>query len=135
MLHVVVLEHTRSSNVNVHAVVLYLSLRRSRGNGGNAQVCGIQVLLGPFPVVSVITEIQHGLLFKLDDYKQKGVWLYFRLRSNILQQRGGWDGQHGYVKLDQNVSYSKAVAVWILVAPFVLIVIHKVDVRYLHWPD
>lgn len=56
---------TWSSDIHIHAVILYLSLRRSRSNRGNAKVSCIQMLLRPFPLISMVTQIQHGLLFKL----------------------------------------------------------------------
>lgn len=65
--HLITQVHTWSSDIHIHAVILDLSLRRGRSDGGNTQVSCIQMLLCPFPVVSVISQIQHGLLLKLKD--------------------------------------------------------------------
>lgn len=86
-------KHTWPSDVDIHAVVFYLSLRRS-SNGCNAKVSCIQMLLCPFPLIGVVAQVKHGLLFKLP----------------------------------------KAPAVWVLRVPFILIVVHQVDVRVLHGP-
>lgn len=59
--------HTWSSDVHIHAVVLYLALRRGWGNGSDAKVGCIQMLLCPFPVVRMVAQVQHGLLFKLTE--------------------------------------------------------------------
>lgn len=55
---------TWSSNIDIHAVSIHLPLRRCWGHGRHAQVSSVQVLLGPLPVVSLITQVRenHWLL-------------------------------------------------------------------------
>ena len=51
---------TWSSNIDIHAVSIHLPLRRCWGHGRHAQVSSVQVLLGPLPVVSLITQVREN---------------------------------------------------------------------------
>ena len=55
---------TRPADVHVHAVSIRLALGRRGGHGRHAQVGGVQVLLGPLPVVRLVVQVRedHGLL-------------------------------------------------------------------------
>ena len=55
---------TRPADVDVHAVSVGLALGRRGGHGGHAEVSGVQVLLGPLPVVCLVIQVgeDHGLL-------------------------------------------------------------------------
>jgi len=56
---------TWSPDVDVHAVVLNLALRRRGSDGGDAQVGGVQVLLRPLAVVRLVVHLQDRLFVKL----------------------------------------------------------------------
>lgn len=56
---------TWPSHVDIHAVVFDLPLRGSGSDGGDAQISGVQVLLGPLAVVRLVVGVQHRLLVKL----------------------------------------------------------------------
>lgn len=56
---------TWSSDIDVHAVVLVLALRRRGGYGGDPQVSCVQVLLSPLPMVLLVLQIQYRWLLKL----------------------------------------------------------------------
>lgn len=57
---------TGTSDVDIHTVCIDFPLRWGGRHGGYAQVSGIQVLLGPLPVVRLIVRVgQHRLLLEL----------------------------------------------------------------------
>lgn len=56
---------TWSPNVDIHAAVLDLALRRRGGDGGDAQVSSVQVLLSPLPMVRLVVGLQYSLIIKL----------------------------------------------------------------------
>lgn len=63
---------TGTSDVDIHTVCIDFSLRWGRRHGGYAQVSGIQVLLGPLPVIRLIVRVgQHRLLLELKNDSEK----------------------------------------------------------------
>lgn len=57
---------TRTSDIDIHTVGIDFPLRRSGRHGRDAQVSGVQVLLGPLPVVRLVVRVgQHRLLLEL----------------------------------------------------------------------
>lgn len=80
---------TWSPHVDVHAVIFNFALRRSGSDGGDAQVSGVQVLLGPLAVVRLVANIKHSLLIKLlkhrqHDFRQGEVELKLNYNNKIF---------------------------------------------------
>ena len=77
---------TWSPDIDVHAVVLDLALRGGGSDGGDAQVSGVQVLLGPLAVVRLVVHLQDRLLVKLLEQGQRGV-REFKSNHSVIQFR------------------------------------------------
>lgn len=75
---------TWPSHVDIHAVVFNLPLRGSGSNGGDAQISGVQVLLGPLAVVRLVVGVQHRLLVKLQK-KSHAAGVKIKERSKMLK--------------------------------------------------
>lgn len=73
---------TRPADVDVHAVVLDLSLRWRRCHRVQTQVSGVQVLLRPLAVIQLTGHVQNGLLLKLHTNTQ--LHIHPGLRSKTL---------------------------------------------------
>lgn len=62
---------TWTPHVDIHAVVLNFALRGSGSDGGDAQVSGVQVLLGPLPVIRLVVNVENSLLIKLIQHQRQ----------------------------------------------------------------
>lgn len=93
-----VCEHTWSSDINIHAIILYFSLRRCRSDRCHPEVSCIQMLLRPFPLVSLISQIQHGLLLKLkNSNKSQQVSMCGISHQNSLISDLQWKKKHFFL--------------------------------------
>lgn len=105
---------TWSSDIDIHAVSIHLTLRRCWGHGRHAQVSGVQVLLSPLPVVSLIIQVRknHWLLkLNLDGIS--------RASSPGAQVGGATQGSLGACR-----THPELFGLQIFVPPLVLIVVH-----------
>lgn len=69
---------TGPADIDIHAVVLDLSLRWRRSHRVQTQVSGVQVLLRPLTVIQLTGHVQNGLHLKLhtNTHSYTSIWDY-----------------------------------------------------------
>lgn len=84
------LSPTWSPDIDIHAVIFNLALRRCGSNGGDSQVSGVQVLLRPLAVVRLVVHLQYSLLVKLlkqwTDSRRLSNWKLLIMNDKITKK-------------------------------------------------